>query len=76
MYIKADEKGIKTVPASKSWRLFHNGVEAFKLEEQDFAVECGGATEVFVAKTEKECKVEADKLGLFFRPVEETEKVG
>lgn len=76
MYIQADEKGVRTVPASKSWRLFHDGVVAFQLVEQDFIVECGGNTLAFVAKTEEECKAEADKLGLLFRPVEETEKIG
>lgn len=64
MYIQPDSSGIIRVSADKSWRLVHDGVKAYILEEQDFAFETGGNSKVFVAPTKYDCDVEISNLKL------------
>lgn len=63
-YIQADEKGIKTVPATNSWRLIHVNGKVIDLLESDAKCETGGITEVFVATTKAECEAEIARLDL------------
>jgi hypothetical protein len=64
MYIQGDENGVKTIPATKSWRLFHvNGI-VLSVYEGDFKVETGGNTEAFVVTTREECDAEIVRLDL------------
>jgi hypothetical protein len=67
MYIQADENGIKKV-SGKNWRLVHDGIMVIELAEQDFDAATGGSTEIFVAKTKKECDAEIAKLKLTLLP--------
>lgn len=75
MYIQADENGIKSVPATKSWRLIHNNGLVLDLSEREVLTETGGTTEVFVAATKAECDAEVARLDLevpaFLQPQEE-----
>lgn len=64
MYIQADEKGVKTVPATKSWRLIHHDGKVIDLLESEYKSETGGATQVFVAATKAECDAEIALLDL------------
>lgn len=64
MYIQADEKGIKTVPATTSWRLIHNEGKVINLLESSALSETGGTTQVFVAATKAECEAEIARLDL------------
>jgi hypothetical protein len=64
MYIQADENGIKTTTAEKSWRLIHNGVKVIDLVEQDFVGAAGGNTEIFVVATKEEAEAEIARLNL------------
>lgn len=64
MYIQADENGIKTVPAAKSWRLIHNNGLVIDLSEREVLTETGGTTQVFVAATKAECDAEVLRLDL------------
>lgn len=64
MYVQADENGIKTVAATKSWRLIHNDGVVIDLAELEVKTETGGTTQVFVADTIEECKTEIIRLKL------------
>ena len=64
MYIQADENGIKTVPATKSWRLIHNNGLVLDLSEREVLTETGGTTEVFVTASKAECDAEVVRLDL------------
>lgn len=64
MYIQADNNGIKTVPATQSWRLIHNSGKVIDLIEAAYQSETGGSTEVFVANTKAECEAEITRLDL------------
>lgn len=64
MYIQADQDGIKTTTADKSWRLVYNGVQVMDLAEQDFVIAAGGSTEIFVVATKEEAEAEIARLNL------------
>jgi hypothetical protein len=64
MYIQANEKGIKEVPATHSWRLIHNNGKVMDLVESSNKGEAGGTTEIFVAATKAECEAEILRLDL------------
>jgi hypothetical protein len=64
MYIQADQNGVKTVPASLSWRLFHANGLVIHLYQADHKIETGGTTEAFVAATREECEAEIARLDL------------
>lgn len=64
MNIQADQNGIKTVPATQSWRLIHNNGVVLELFEANYKTETGGTTQVFVASTKEECEAEITRLDL------------
>ena len=64
MYIQADQNGIKTTTAEKSWRLIHDGIRVMDLAEQDFVGAAGGNTEIFVVATKEEAEAEIARLNL------------
>lgn len=64
MYIKADDKGIKRTSEEKSWRLIHDGIQVIDLVEQDFVIQTGGTSEIFVSDKKEECEAEIARLNL------------
>jgi len=63
-YIQADQNGIKTTTAEKSWRLIHDGIRVMDLAEQDFVGAAGGNTQIFVVATKEEAEAEIARLNL------------
>lgn len=62
MVINANNKGIRTSPPTKSWRMIHNDIKVLHLFEAEGFTKT--KQKLFVDETKEACITKAEELGL------------